>query len=332
MSERKLGQLSLADGLVTRRQGLNEKLEQIGKSIDWQAVEKELAPLAPSGRGAPGYPVLVMFKALLLAQWHSLSDEELEAGLADRLSFRGFCGLALADEVPDHSTLWRFREALGQAGLAQAVFDEINRQLDRRGLIVRKGTLIDASLIGAQARPPAVKMQETSAVPGERPASKLVKSEIDPDAGWTKRGFKRVFGYKAHIGIDQGSGLIRCQVLTGAEVNDTLVAEELICGDERAIYADKAYDKHARRDRLKGMGIKYRIQRRPNKHHKLTARQTLRNQLIGRIRGRVETVWAHMKRVWHYNRVRYFNGRRNKVQFALLCIAYNLRRSISLPA
>jgi IS5 family transposase len=273
-----------------------------------------------------------MFKALLLAQWHGLSDEELEAALSDRLSFRDFCGLVLTDEVPDHSTLWRFRKALGQAGLAQAVFDEINRQLDRRGVIVRKGTLIDASLIVAQARPPAVKAQETPAVPGKRPASRLERSQIDPDAGWTKRGRRRIFGYKAHIGIDEGSGLIRRQVLTGAEVNDTLVAEQLICGDEQAVYADKAYDKHARRARLKGMGIKYRVQQRPNKHHKLTARQTLRNQLIGRIRGRVETVWAHMKRVWHYNRVRYFNKRRNEVQFALLCIAYNLKRSISLPA
>jgi IS5 family transposase len=331
MSERKLGQLSLADGLVTRRQGLNEKLGQIGQSIDWQAVEKVLVPLMRCGQGAPGYPVLVMLKALLLAQWHSLSDEELEAALSDRLSFRAFCGLALADEVPDHSTLWRFREALGQAGLAQAVFEEITRQLDRRGVIVRKGTLVDASLIAAQARPPAVKAQETPAVPGTRPTSKLVKSEIDPDAGWTKRGGRRIFGYKAHIGIDQGSGVIRRQVLTSAEVNDTLVGDELICGDEQAVYADKAYDKHARRARLKAMGIKYRIQQRPNKHHKLTARQTLRNQLIGRTRGRVETVWAYMKRVWHYNRVRYFNKRRNQVQFALLCVAYNLKRIISLP-
>lgn len=330
MSERKLGQLGLADGLVSKRRGLNERLDQIGVLIDWAAVEKVLAPLAPSGRGAPGYPVLVLFKALLLAQWHSLSDEEVEAGLADRMSFRRFCGLALADEVPDHSTLWRFREALGKAGLAQAVFAEIDRQLDRRGMILRKGTLIDASLIAAQAHPPAKPKDVPPTPAGERPKSLLERSMIDPDAGWTRRGFKRVFGYKAHIGVDQGSGIIRRQMLTGAEVNDTVVGDSLIVGDEAAVYADKAYDTHARRAWLKAQGIKAHIQKRPNKHHRLTARQTQRNQAIGKIRGRVETVWAHMKRVWNYRRVRYFNGRRNQVQFALLCIAYNLRRSLSL--
>lgn len=332
MSERKRGQMSLADGLVSRRKGLSERLDQVSRLIDWAAVELLLSPLAPSERGAPGYAPLVLFKAVLLAQWHSLSDEAMEEALADRLSFRRFCGLSLMDAVPDHTTLWRFREALGKAELSAATFAEIERQLDRRGLIVKKGTLIDASLIAAQAAvPPVPATPEEPAAPAAAPPSQLVKSETDPDAGWTRRGRRRVFGYKAHIGVDQSSGLIRRAAFTSAAVNDTVMGDGLIAGDERAVYADKAYDAHARREHLRQRGIKYRIQQRANKHHpKLSGRQTRRNILIGRIRGRVETVWAFMKRIWSYRRVRYFNLLRNRTQFLLLCIAYNVNRMIRL--
>ena len=333
MSERKRGQMSLADGLVSRRKGLNDQLDRVSMWVDWTAVERLLSPLAPSQRGAPGYAPVILFKAVLLAQWHGLSDEALEAALEDRVSFRRFCGLGLMDAVPDHTTLWRFREALGREGLAKAVFGEIDRQLERRGLMMKKGTLVDASLIAAQARPPAppevAASEAAPTAPAGRPASRLVKSETDPDAGWTRRGKTRFFGYKAHIGVDQGSGLIRRQALTGAQVNDTVMGDALIVGDERAVYADKAYDSHARRAALAAKRIKYRIQKRANKHHPvLSARETLRNRLIGRVRGRVETVWAFMKRIWGYRRVRYFNGLRNQTQFALLCIAYNLRRAL----
>ena len=337
MSERERGQLSLADSLVSRRKGLNDRLDRLSSVIDWTALERLLAPLAPSERGAPGYRPLVLFKAALLARWHDLSDEAMEAALEDRISFRRFCGLELMDAVPDHTTLWRFREALGKAGLAEAAFAELTRQIERRGLMVKRGTLIDASLIAAQAAPPAKPETPPSAgstpASGERPASLLVKSEIDPDAGWTRRGNRRFFGYKAHIGVDQGSGLIRRAVLTGAEVNDTVVGDALIAGDERAVYADKAYDSHARRAALRARGIKARIQKRADKHRPvLSVRDRYRNRLIGRIRGRVETVWAFMKRIWNYKRVRYFNAVRNRTQFALLCIAYNIRRGLTLTA
>ena len=111
------------------------------------------------------------------------------------------------------------------------------------------------------------------------------------------------------------------------------MGDSLIAGDERAVYADKAYDARARRKHLRQRGIKYRIQRRANKHHPvLSARDTRRNILIGCIRGRVETVWAFLKRVWGYRRVRYFNLLRNRTQFLLLCMAYNFNRMLRLAA
>lgn len=330
MSERQSGQMSLADALVKQREGLNKRLERMASLIEWGRVEVALAPLRRSPLGAPGYAPLVLFKALLLAQWYGLSDERLEEELADRVTFRRFVGLGLADETPDHTTLWRFREALGKAGLAASAFGEINRQFDQRGLILRQGTLIDATLVEAQAARPRPPQEEAAPPAGEPPPSKLVRSAVDGDADWTRRAGRHHFGYKGHIAVDQGSGLIRHQTMTPASLNETSVADTLYLGDERALYADKAYDSHARRALLGKLGVKNRIQRRGNKHHPPTRRELRRNALIGRIRGRVETVFGFFKRVWHYHRVRYFNLRRNAVQFSLMCTAYNLSRALRL--
>ena len=166
MSERPTGQMSMADALVKQREGLNKRLERMGSLIDWDRVEASLAALRRSRLGAPGYAPLVLFKALLLAQWYGLSDERLEEELADRVTFRRFVGLGLADETPDHTTLWRFREALGAAKLQTAAFAEINRQFDARGLILRQGTLIDATLVEAQAARPSPPKEQDQTPPG----------------------------------------------------------------------------------------------------------------------------------------------------------------------
>ena len=140
-------QASFAEALVAG--GGNRRLEAIEVLVDWAAVEKLLAPVyaAPSGRAS--YPVLSLFKAVLLGAWHGLGDPELEAALGDRLSFRRFAGLALDEPVPDHSTLWRFRDQLRRLGLAERLFAEVNRQLERQGLVVKAGTLVDATLVPA---------------------------------------------------------------------------------------------------------------------------------------------------------------------------------------
>ena len=316
MTERAKGQLSLADALVQQRAGQNDRLDKIKALLDWGVVDRLLKPLR-SDLGAPGYPAGAMLRALLLQQWYSLSDPELEEALADRLSFRRFVGLALGEAVPDHSTLWRFREALGRAGLAEQVFGEINRQLAAKGMLVKQGTLIDATLVAAQSAPPPFE--------GNKPAH-------DRDAAWTRREGtgKKHFGYKAHLAVDQGSLLVRSALLTPANVNDTEPADALIQGDEAAVYADKAYDSHARSAKLRAAGIKNRIMRRGNKHHALSPRQRRRNQLIAKVRSAVETVFGVFKRSYGYRRVRYFGLARNQTQLALLCTAFNIRRALVL--
>src|SRR5271155_2475668 len=141
---RESGRASFAEALVVG--GGNRRLEAIEELVDWAPVERLLEPVyaAPSGRTS--YPVLSLFKAVLLGAWYGLGDPELEAALGDRLSFRRFAGLRVDEAGPDYSTLWRLRAQLRQLGLAQACFAEITRQLEKKGLVVKAGTLVDASL------------------------------------------------------------------------------------------------------------------------------------------------------------------------------------------
>lgn len=238
------------------------------------------------------------------------------------------CGACGGPGAPDHATLWRFRQALGRGGSDRAAFEAVAAQLEAQGLIVRQGTLIDASLVTAQSRPPA------APVPGELEpgASRLLRSPREADADWTRRGHKRVFGYKAHIAVDKDSGLVRRALLTGASVNDTVPADSLMIGDEKQLWADKAYDSHARRARLKALGVRNRICRRGDKHHAPSPWSQKRNRAIARIRGRVETIFAILKRHYGRGRARYLTLQRNQTDLTLACIAINLRRALVLSA
>jgi IS5 family transposase len=319
-------QSGMAEAFLHPSVGRNVRLEAISARIDWRPVEEALAGLRSGERGAPPYPALMMTKALLLQQWYGLSDPGLEEALLDRMSFRRFVGLAGDQAAPDHATLWRFRQVLSRLGLDGAVFEAVNAQLDAQGLIVRQGTLIDASLIAAQSHPPGP-AAEKDLEPG---ASRLVGTPREPEADWTKRGAARFFGYKAHIAVDRGSGLVRRILFTSASVNDTVVADDLILGDEREVWADKAYDSHARRARLASTGIKNRICRRGNKHHRPSIWSERRNRAIAKGRSRVETLFAVLKRHYGRSRARYLTLQRNHTDFLIACTAINLRRALRL--
>jgi IS5 family transposase len=322
MAERIVGQLSWVDGLVS---DVGESvLDKIAVVVDWPALAAVLGSRNGAGPGSPGYPSLLLLRCLLLGVWHNLSDEALEHAVKDRLSFRRFAGLSLHDRVPDHSTLWRFRMELAADGLVDRVFAEINRQLEVKGLIVKRGTLIDASLIAARARPPSRPEAEEA-----QPA----KPSADPDARWGRKGKKSVFGYKIHIGVDAQHTIIRQVATTDASVTDTELGDALICGDEDAVYGDQAYHTQARHERLSEVGIKDRLMRRPNKHHpQLPPRHKRRNRLIGRVRSGVERPFAVLKEHYGLRCMRFFAMVRNRVHTALACCAYNLRRAVTVLA
>lgn len=319
-----MSQPSFVDVFLPAGFGRNARLERISGLLNWRPLEALVRKLRSGEQGRPPYAALSMFKALLLQQWYGLSDPGLEEALLDRVSFRRFCGFALDADTPDETTLCRFRNALKDAGLGEALFAEIGRQLDAAGFLVRQGTLIDATLVQSAVRSPPS---------GSTPKGIESSSALDPDANWTRTGVTRrlFFGYKAHIGVDQGSGLVRSRCLTGAKTYESSVADSLIMGDESAVYADKAYEKKERRLALKARGAKDRIQHRRNKHQKaLTRWQTLRNLLIGRVRGAVERVFASFKGPYGLRQMRYRGMKANALHLDLVIIAYNLNRAVKL--
>ena len=317
-------QASFVDVLLPAGIGRNARLERIAGLIDWAKVERLLSGVRPGETGRPPYAPLAMFKALLLQQWYGLSDPGLEEALLDRVSFRRFCGLALDGATPDETTLCRFRNALKDAGLGEALFAEILRQLEAAGFVLKTGTLIDATLVQSAVRAPPS---------GSTPVGQESRSPADPDANWTRAGTgRRLFcGYKVHVGVDQGSGLIRSRILTPAKTYESEVADGLVLGDEKAVYADKAYEKRARRQALKARGVKDRIQHRRNKHQKVLPRwQSVRNKLIGGIRQAIERTFSQLKGRYGFTRMRYAGLTANAFHLDLISIAYNLRTAAAL--
>jgi IS5 family transposase len=308
------GQIGLVEALLDPRLGTNRKLERFAALIDWAPLQRLSKRVRRGLTGRPPYDPLAMLKALYLQALYDLSDPGLEEALMDRLSFRRFCGFAFDAGTPDETTICRFRAAAGD--LLLSAFAEINSQLDAKGLVLRKGTLMDATLIQAAGKPP----------PGE--AGLGARSASEPEADWTKKNGRALFGYKAHLGVDQGSGLIRRVVLTSAKVYESEVAERLICGDEAAVYGDKAYEHKERRARLKAAGIKDRIMHRRHKYlPALPHWQQRRNNLIARRRAPVEAVFSALKRLYGQSRARCRSLARNAARLLAVVTVYNLRRA-----
>jgi transposase, IS5 family len=308
--------------LAAERLRRETDLDRIAALLNWGPLAYRLEKHCRKLDGRPPFPPIMMFRALLLAQWYDLSDRDLEEALCDRLSFRRFVGLGLEQGTPDHTTLCRFRERLNEAGLTVKLLALVNAQIEAKGLMLKRGTLIDATVV------------ETAAARPEQTDD--AQDRVDPDAAFLKRQGQpgSSYGYKGHIAVDEGSLLVRTAKLTPANVAETVVADELIIAnrDAGAVYADKAYDTHARRALLARLGLKDGIMHRPNKHHPLTAEQTRRNTALSKIRCRVETVFAVLKQTYGYRRTRYSGLIRNQLQLTLLAICFNLRRMLVLAA
>lgn len=317
MAIKRTGQLGFADAVLGGAG--SGTLDRLVKLVRWDRFEALLFGLRDAGPGRAAWPPVVLFKALLLGSLYGLSERELEEALSDRLSFRRFAGLSYEESVPDHSVLNRFRNELVDLRLYEPLFQELDRQLEAAGVMVKRGTMLDATVIEAVSRP----SRRNGALPK------------DFDAGFARRQGKpgSRYGYKAHVGVDEGSGLIRAVLTTPANVNDTTPADALIRGDERVIWADAAYHTHARQAQLKASGFKPRLCRRANKHHpELPERLKRYNRLIARHRAAVETTFATLKRRMKLTLIRYRGLAKASAQVTLAAIAFNLRRWGALTA
>lgn len=194
-------QRSFAEQEVYAGRGSNQRLAKLVGLLDWGAIERQLREVYAAEEGRPAYRPVQMFKALLLQQWYQLSDPGLEEALLDRFSFRRFVGLGLKQRVPDHSTLSRFRAQLSARGLGERLMAEVNRQLERKRLILKQGTIVDATVVAAAVNPLAGPKGTVAPDTG---------AGQDPDAQWSTRkdrGQRHYhFGYKAHVESGRGLG------------------------------------------------------------------------------------------------------------------------------
>ena len=312
-------QLSILDSAFNKRKKQSRTdnlLNKIDRFVDWRRLENEVVQVYKSSkRGRPTIPIIYMLKILFIQFLYNLSDPALEDALIDRLSFQRFVGFGFDEEIPNFSTIWRFRERLIKADILDTLFDKIIAMLEERKLVLRKGTLIDATIVHA-ARKPNKKDKGKSA-------------QQDTDAAATVKGKKSYYGYKGHIGVDQQSKIIRKAEFTAANVHDSTMYDTMVSGDEASVFADKAYSKKERKQTMRKQGVYYGILDKGYRDHPLSASQKRLNKKKSKVRNSVEHVFAQFKNIYGYRRVRYVNRERNRLQFMFLCMIYNVRRGLA---
>lgn len=304
-------QLRLGDEALYEQVSPQHFLLRVEEQVDWSMITPILGSLYGS-TGRPSHPPLVLFKMLLLAQWFALSDPQCEAQCRDRLSFRRFLNLSLSDGIPDETVLVRFRQRLLGRGVMEQLFTRLTEQLQSKGLLIKQGTLIDASIVESARRAPPKDGGGGSA---------------DGEAGYAIKRDCVTHGYKAHIAVDQGSDMVRKVIATSGQVHDSQVLEQLLEGaTARAIYADKAYDDRARREKLKRRGIAARILYKAKRNAPLSGMQKALNRRWSKVRANVERIFADWKERRTMARCRYLGLAKNQLHFSLLALAHNLRR------
>lgn len=317
MARRRIGQERLAIGGSTPR-GCTS-LDEMSALINWAEVDCLLAGISASAKGERGWPPLALFRALLLAMWHDLSDVRLAEALDDRGSFRRFCGFAAHEPTPERTAFVRFRAELVRRRLDRVLFEAITRQLDNRGVVVRTGTLVDATLL------PSASIQH------------------DPEARWAgHRRRKPVHGYKAHVATDQDAVLIRGVEVTTANIHDAAELAAVLPDAAGNTYGDSAYSGSKPEAAIRARGGRPRVVHTgtwggAEALARLQApRKSLRdfaaNAEVRRVRARIEKVFGTAKRSYGLRRMRWLGLAKAGLQVRLTAMVYNLRRSWRLLA
>ena len=311
------------------RIGDDDVLSKIDALMDWGLFSPILKRgLGRSGIGPAGYDPLVLFKCLLVGQWHGLSDPKLERALKVRLDFMLFCGLELHAPVPDETTHCRFRNALVRGGVYDALLAEVCRQIEAHGLKLKEAeaAIIDATLIEAAARPRTHIDAPQDRAEDEAPDEAQVYFSADPDARWLKKGRKSTLGYKGFARCDE-EGFIDKVHTTPANAAESPEFGYMIEGaSAQRVLADKAYASKANRRLLRGTH-RDGILRKAARGRPLRASEKRFNRLVSKRRFRIEQCFGTMKRLFGLHRARYFGRAKTHAQLALAAIGQNLLKA-----
>jgi transposase, IS5 family len=317
--ERESSQLSFADTVVANLGGKRTAalLDALDASIDWESLAKPVrAVYRNDDGGAPAEPAVMMLKIVMLQKWFNLSDPQAEEQLNDRVSFRRFVGLRGEAAAPDETTIVKFRRRLREADLDAKLFDLVRRWIEKRGLLLKEGTLVDALIFCAP----------TGRKTGEKDASGQEITTRDPEASFTKKHGRTYHGYKGHVAADT-SGIVTGFEFSTARHHDSRYIDGLTKKEKRAVLGDAAYADQDRRRQLEARGvvdgIAYKRQRGQPELPPILRRI---NRAIASIRSGVEHVMARLRK-WGGSRARYRGERRNRFDFAMTLVAHNLRRA-----
>jgi len=334
---------TLADSICDLRTRKIKKtfFTQINTLLDWDKISKvidERYKRGKSATGCPSYDGLLLFKMCLLQTWYGLSDYEVEDRVNDSISFSYFCGLHIDQVAPDHSTLSRFRTAMTKANAFEPLFKEVNRQLEEKQIVIKKGALVDASVVDTPLRP---KGKTNYEVTKDREDEKEVEvkkkfsDSVDKDASWLKKGGKYRYGYKKHYVTDE-EGLVLGVVTTKASTNEIANLEEVLDAadlpENIPLKADKGYQSKKNSALLKQRKLKNHILKKAKRNKALTQWEKKFNKLVGKVRFKVERTFGGIKRWFQGGVARYRGIAKMHTQNLMEAIGYNLYRSPGIIA
>jgi IS5 family transposase len=308
-------QISLATtgfALATKRTRKREFLDEMNLVVPWSELIGLIEPHAPAGKtGRPPFAVSTMLRIHFMQQWFGLSDPAMEEALHDTPLYCDFAGLdAGITRLPDESTILRFRHLLEEHNLSLQLMATINATLATKGLMLKTGTVVDATLIAAPS------------------STKNSRGERDPQMHQTKKGNQWHFGMKAHIGVDADSGLVHTVIGTAANVNDVTQGHGLLHGDETVVFADAGYQGAAKR--AEATGVDWHVAMRPGKRRALDKQTKLgalldkAEQLKASVRAKVEHPFRVVKCQFGFTKVRYKGLAKNTAQLVTLFALSNL--------
>ncbi len=292
-------------GKKTKREQFLAEMEQV---MPWRRLCALIEPHYAKGSSAGGRPPLPlerMFRIYCLQQWYNLSDPGAEEALYDSITMRQFAGVSTdADVIPDETSILNFRRLLEKHRLTEQVFAQINAHLSEHGMILGKGTIVDATIINAPS------------------STKNAQKKRDPQMHQTRKGKQWYFGMKVHTGTDTESGLVHTVVGTAANVADVNVLGELLHGAEESLHGDSAYHSKELKAQAEASGLAFNVNQRATR----SKPQRARNRRLSRVRARVEHPFLVVKRLWGHAKVRYRGTEKNLAQFYTLFALANLFR------
>lgn len=283
-------------------------LQEMNRIIPWDVLMQMIEPYYPVNElGRKKKTLLMMLRIYFLQLWYSLSDPGVEEAIYDRNSFQKFLGVDLLSEaIPDETTILNFRHLLEEHELQEKFFNQINQMLEKKGLLVKEGTIVDATLLAAPS------------------SNKNESGKRDPEMSSTKKGNDWYFGMKAHIGVDSKKGIVHTVEVSTAKDHDRTKFEALMHGEEKILFGDKGYASDESKREAREAGIAWCVMDKGKSKHPLSGKQKKRNHQYASVRAKVEHPFQVLKCQWGFVKVRYRGLQKNGAQLYAMFGLFNL--------